>query len=218
MVEATMRVGWLVGCVLGLAGGVAQAQTQTLPSQTEVTVTVDRSGEGTLDRAHRMSSHAGSSLASRGSAVAAILAGQALEKDRFNPWAHYRRAAALSDQRRTDEAVVEYKIAEDTFIDDDRGKSLAMYGRAFTLAEAGRCAKAKPVFEQYAQFVEKKDPKGAALARSQAESCRESSESANASVSAAASASPSASAAEQKPAAETAPTEKPATEPPRQNR
>lgn len=164
-----MRVGWLVGCVLALAGGVAQAQEKTV-----TTVTIDRSGDSMPDRAMRMSGHAGSALAAKGSAEAAILAEQALEKDRLNPWAHYRRAAALSDQRRTDEAVAAYKVAEAAFEKDadERGRSLAIYGRAFTLAQAGRCADAQPVYEQYVRLVEKRDAKGAAMARSQSESCR----------------------------------------------
>jgi len=177
-----MRVGWMVGCVLALAGGVAQAQNNVPQAQNKVppaqsntvtTVTIDRSGDSTVDRASRMSGHAGSALVSRGSAEAAILAEQALEKDRFNPWAHYRRAAALSDQRRTDEAVAAYKAAEDAFEGvDERGKSLALYGRAFTLGEAGRCAEAQPVYEQYARSVERRDAKGAAQARSMAQSCQ----------------------------------------------
>jgi tetratricopeptide (TPR) repeat protein len=158
-----MRVGWLAAVVLGLAGGVAQAQT---------TVTIDR-GDGATTRAKRMSGHAGSALASGSSAQAAVLAEQALDKDGFNAWAHYRRAAALSDLRRTDEAVAAYKIAEEAFSGvDERGKSLALYGRAFTLAQAGRCDEARPVYEQYAKLVERGDTKGAAQARSYALSCR----------------------------------------------
>jgi hypothetical protein len=124
-----------------------------------------------------MSSHAGNSLASGGAAEAAVLAGQALNKDRFNPWAHYRRAAALSDMHRTDEAVAEYKVAEEAFgAIDERGKSLALYGRAFTLAEAGRCKEARPVYEQYARLVEARDAKSAAQARSYAQACQASAE------------------------------------------
>ena len=175
-----MRVGWLAGCVLGLAGGVAQAQTapqSTAVTQTQTptteTVTIDRGNEPTVAPASKMSGHAGSWLASGAAAQAAVLAEQSLDKDRFNPWAHYRRAAALSDLHRTDEAVAEYKVAEDAFgAVDERGKSLAMYGRAFTLAQAGRCKEARPVYEQYALFVEKHDAKGAAQARSYAQSCQ----------------------------------------------
>src|SRR5205814_3998900 len=119
----------------------------------------------------RMSEHSGNALASGSAAEAALLAGQALKMDTLNAWAHYRRAAALSELHRTDEAVAEYKVAEQSFSAvDDRGQSLAIYGRANTLAQAGRCADAEPVFEQYARFVEKKDPKGAAQARSYAHS------------------------------------------------
>jgi hypothetical protein len=161
---------------------VAQAQTapqSTVVTQTPttVTVTIDRGTEPTAAPATKMSSHAGSSLASGGAEEAALLAKQALDKDGFNPWAHYRRAAALSDMHRTDEAVAEYKVAEEAFGGvDERGKSLALYGRAFTLAQAGRCKEARPVYETYALFVEKRDAKGAAQARSYAQSCQASAE------------------------------------------
>src|SRR5688572_12921577 len=132
MLEGTMRVGWLAAGVLGLASGVAQAQQaqqaqkpqqEQQAQQTVTTVTIERA-EKVVTPAAKMAGHAASALVSGGSAEAGILAEQALDKDRFNPWAHYRRAAALSDQRRTDEAVAAYKVAEDAFTGvDDRGKS-----------------------------------------------------------------------------------------------
>jgi len=166
-----------MGCVLGVAG-VAQAQQaqqaqKVQQTQTVTTVTIDRGSVPVEAPARRMSGHAGSALASGGSAQAAILAEQALDKDGFNPWAHYRRAAALSEQHRTDEAVAEYKVAEEAFAGvDERGRSLAIYGRAFTLDQAGRCGEARPAYEQYARLVEKRDAKGAAQARQYAERCQ----------------------------------------------
>jgi tetratricopeptide (TPR) repeat protein len=160
-----MRVGWLVMGILALAPGVARGQAPVVRD-----VVID---DPNAVPSSKMSGHAGSALATDGSAVAAMLAAQALAKDPLNPWAHYRRAAALSDLQRTDEAVAEYKAAEKAFAGvDERGQSLAIYGRANTLAQAGRCPDAQAVFEQYAKFVEKKDAKGAALARSMAQSCR----------------------------------------------
>jgi hypothetical protein len=178
-----MKVGWLVAGVLGFAGGIAQAQTAPPPagtqtqSQTQTTVTIDREPEPAGRPSKKMSGHAGSSLASGNAGQAAVLAEQALDKDGFNPWAHYRRAAALSELHRTDEAVAEYKVAEEAFAGvDERGKSLAMYGRAFTLAQAGRCTEARPVYEQYARLVEKRDAKGAAQARNYSAGCEPSAE------------------------------------------
>jgi hypothetical protein len=124
-----------------------------------------------------MSEHAARALASGLPGDAAVLAGQALSLDSMNAWGHYRRAAALGELHRTDEAVAEFKLAEQSFASiDERGQSLAIYGRANTLSQAGRCAEAQAGFEQYARFVEKKDPKGAALARSYATACHPSSE------------------------------------------
>jgi hypothetical protein len=158
-----MRVGWLVMGFLGLAPSVTLAQSATVRD-----VVVDPQAP----RSSKMSGHAGNALASGSAGEAAVLAGQALAMDSMNAWAHYRRAAALSELHRTDEAVAEYKLAEQSFTSvDDRGRSLALYGRANTLAQAGRCADAQPVFEQYAKFVEKKDPRSAAQARSYANGC-----------------------------------------------
>jgi Tfp pilus assembly protein PilF len=156
-----MRVGWLVIGVLGLMPSVARGQTATHDAPDPAPA-----------RSSKMSSHAGNALASGSPAQAAILAQQALSMDALNAWAHYRRAAALGELHRTDDAVKEFKVAEQAFASvDDRGQSLSIYGRAHALAEAGRCGEAGQVFEQYAQFVEKKDPKGAAQARSYASCC-----------------------------------------------
>jgi Tfp pilus assembly protein PilF len=156
-----MRVGWLVIGVLGLVPSVARGQTATHDAPDPAPA-----------RSSKMSSHAGNALASGSPAQAAILAQQALNMDALNAWAHYRRAAALGELHRTDDAVKEFKVAEQAFASvDDRGQSLSIYGRAHALAEAGRCPEAGKVFEEYAQFVEKKDPKGAAQARSYASCC-----------------------------------------------
>jgi hypothetical protein len=164
----TIRAAWWltvgVGAWLGLGGAVARAQTRT---------TVIKEGDAPATHSTKMSGHAGSALASGAAAEAAVLAEQAMTKDGANGWAHYRRAAALSELHRTDEAVTEYKAAEHDFGDSDRrGRSLAIYGRAHALAEAGRCGEARPVFEEYARFVEKGDPKSADQARAYAQSCR----------------------------------------------
>jgi len=159
-----MRVGWLVIGVLGLMPRVAEAQTATRDAPDPAPA-----------RASKMSSHAGNALASGSPAQAAVLASQALGMDTLNAWAHYRRAAALGELHRTDEAVKEFKVAEQAFAAmDERGQSLSIYGRAHVLAEAGRCGEAGQVFEQYARFVEKNDPKGAAQARSYASCCHNS--------------------------------------------
>src|SRR3954468_20875998 len=101
-----MRVGWLVMGVLGLAPAVALGQQP---------VVRDAVVDPNAPVSSKMSGHAGSALASGSPAEAAVLAGQALSKDSMNAWAHYRRAAALSELHRTDESVAEYKMAEQAF-------------------------------------------------------------------------------------------------------
>jgi tetratricopeptide (TPR) repeat protein len=182
-----MKVGWLVMLVVALVNGAARAQSapsqaaqpqaqsaqpqaQSAPPPAQVRESADRSATGST----KMSGHAANALAEGSSAQAAVLAEQALASDALNPWAHYRRAAALSDLHRTEEAVEEFKQAEQSFSATDvRGQSLALYGHANTLAQAGHCKEARPIFEKYASLVEAKDPGSAAQARSYARDCHE---------------------------------------------
>jgi tetratricopeptide (TPR) repeat protein len=100
------------------------------------------------------------------------IADSALASDANNPWAHYHRGVALSELGRTDEAVSSFRAAEQTFSPADRwGKSIALYGRAHVLDQAGRCAEAKAAYEQYATYVQDSDPPAAGMARSYASAC-----------------------------------------------
>jgi tetratricopeptide (TPR) repeat protein len=103
---------------------------------------------------------------------ALVLADSALAADARNPWAYYDRAAALARLGQTDEAVQSFRVAEQQFAPDDRwARSLAIYGRAHALEEALRCPEAKAAYGEYASFVEKDDPRSAALARRYANEC-----------------------------------------------
>src|SRR5581483_2621170 len=78
------------------------------------------------------------------------LADRAIAEDPRNPWGHYRRAVALASLHRFDEAVASFTDAELRFAAADRwGWSIAIYGRARALAEAGRCGDAKRAFQEY---------------------------------------------------------------------
>jgi tetratricopeptide (TPR) repeat protein len=101
------------------------------------------------------------------------LAQQAIRLTPQAPWPHYSKGMALSRLGRTDEAVSALSDAELRFAATDPwGRSVAIYGRANTLARAGRCAEARQAFEQYARFVEERAPNSAALARRYATECR----------------------------------------------
>jgi Flp pilus assembly protein TadD len=101
------------------------------------------------------------------------LAQQAIQASPQDPWPHYNAGMALARLGQTEAAVSALTIAEQHFTAADPwGRSVAIYGRAHTLAMAGRCAEARTAFEQYAQFVEQKAPNSAALARRYANDCR----------------------------------------------
>jgi tetratricopeptide (TPR) repeat protein len=122
-----------------------------------------------------------SELASR-SAKAAIegnpqqslaLAQQAIQVSPQDPWPYYNKGMALARLGQTDAALSALSAAEVRFSTvDPWGRSVAIYGRANTLADVGRCAEARQAFEQYASFVEQRAPHSAELARRYATECR----------------------------------------------
>jgi hypothetical protein len=102
-----------------------------------------------------------------------VLAQQAIQLSPQDPWPYYNKGMALARLGQTDAAVAALGTAELRFSTvDPWGQSVAIYGRANTLAGAGRCAEARQAFEQYATFVEQRAPDSAALARRYATECR----------------------------------------------
>jgi tetratricopeptide (TPR) repeat protein len=100
------------------------------------------------------------------------LAQQAIQLSPQDPWPYYNKGMALARLGQTDAAVSALSAAEQRFSNADPwGRSVAIYGRAHTLAGAGRCAEARQAFEQYARFVEGPAPSSAALARRYATDC-----------------------------------------------
>jgi tetratricopeptide (TPR) repeat protein len=89
-----------------------------------------------------------------------------------DPWPYYDKAMSLARLGRVDEAVIAFDFAEQKFSPSDTwGKSVAVYGRAHTLSEAGRCDEAKTAFFEYASIVKDSDPSSAAMARRYAAEC-----------------------------------------------
>ena len=157
-----MRVIWMTVVALGMATGMARAQLA--PPHRTVDPGSPRSGE--------LSSQAAEALVRSEPAEALKLADAAIAVDARNPWAHYQRAAALTDLDRTGEAVTAFKVAQRSFSTADAwGKSISIYGQANALAQARRCSEAKPVFEEYAVYVGRADAAAAGMARRYAEEC-----------------------------------------------
>jgi tetratricopeptide (TPR) repeat protein len=89
-----------------------------------------------------------------------------------NPWAHYNVGAALAGLHRTAEALAEYSKAEQAFGDRDRwGRSVAIWGRARALEEAGRCKEAQRVVEEYARTIGASDPSAIRVATAYTTRC-----------------------------------------------
>ena len=105
--------------------------------------------------------------------AALTYAARAIEADPRDPWAHYDKAAALARLGNVDDAMKSFTAAEERFnAADVWGRSVAIYGGAHALSEAGRCEEAKREFLRYASLVRERDPKSADLAVRYAASCR----------------------------------------------
>jgi tetratricopeptide (TPR) repeat protein len=94
------------------------------------------------------------------------LADDAIRENPEDGWAHYMRADALTSLRRFDAAVASFQTAQRLFPESKPYEtSIAIWGEANALKEAGRCKQASPVYRRYAAFMAQRDPNAAALAR-----------------------------------------------------
>lgn len=155
--------GVLIASMVGVAacahGSLNGGQTAQLTSAEMSARYVDAAVEAERTRSHSQ---------------ALALADHALVASPENPWAHYDRAVALHELRQTERAVQEYRDAEARFGDRAPwGKSVAIYGRARALFDAGRCAEARAAHAEFAAFVRDTDPRGADMAIAYAQSCRQ---------------------------------------------
>lgn len=104
--------------------------------------------------------------------MAVQLADQAIASDPRDPWPHYDKASALVQMGKTDEAVANFRVAEQRFANVDRwGQSISIYGRAHAFSEGNRCDEARASYREYAAFVQKVDPKSAEMALRYAADC-----------------------------------------------
>ena len=108
----------------------------------------------------------------RGDAQAAVkLADQGIAADPSDPWPYYNKAEALAKLGQPDAASANFSQAEQRFPQNDRwGRSVAIFGRAHALAQAGRCQAARAAFNDYASLLYD-DPNAARLARRYSDDC-----------------------------------------------
>jgi Tfp pilus assembly protein PilF len=101
------------------------------------------------------------------------LADRAIAANPRDPWPHYDRAMALASIGEIDKALESFATAEQSYAASDRwGKSVAIYGRAHAISQAGRCDEARQAFLSYASLIREQDPKSAAMADRYAAECR----------------------------------------------
>jgi hypothetical protein len=100
------------------------------------------------------------------------LSDEAIRADAKDPWPYYDKGMALARVGETNGALAALLAAEQHFSPTDRwGRSVAVFGRAHTLAGAGRCDEARQAFQEYMSLV-RGDPDAVGLAQRYSRDCR----------------------------------------------
>lgn len=165
-----MRRLWLVGVgALGTAliafGGDASAVQLRAPQNVQGTPASPESAQ--------LASRSAAARALGQLDAALVLAEQGIQADADDPWPYYNKAMALAELGRVDEAAAAFREAERRYFPGDLwGRSVAVYGRANTYAQAGRCAEANRAYADYASLVWDYDQKSVDLVRRYAAECR----------------------------------------------
>jgi tetratricopeptide (TPR) repeat protein len=161
-----MKVNHVIVALGILAGGrAAWADAPQPPKNVDV--------EPTTPKAAALTSRAASAEMAGDPQAALKLADRAIAANPRDPWGYYDRAMALSRVGQLDRALESFVAAERRYAANDRwGKSVAIYGRAHALSEAGRCGEAKQTFGVYASLVREQDPRSANLATRYGAECR----------------------------------------------
>jgi Flp pilus assembly protein TadD len=154
VVSAALALGWV---------GQAAAQIEPLHS-----ADADPGSPSSV----ALASKAAEALTQGNAGQALHSAEEAIQLDPRNPWAYYDKADALSMLGQVDGAVAEFRKAEKHFSATDRwGRSIAIYGRANVLNQAGRCDEAAVAFREYRNFVATEDPASGDMAQRYALNC-----------------------------------------------
>jgi len=161
-----MKVKHVILALGVLAGGsAAWAQAPQPPKNVDV--------EPTTPKAAALTSRAASAEMAGDPQAALKLADKAIAANPRDPWGYYDRAMALSHVGQLDRALESFVAAEQRYAARDLwGRSVAIYGRAHALSEAGRCGEALQTFGVYASLVREQDPKSANLAMKYGDECR----------------------------------------------
>jgi len=170
----------LVGiCALGVLSvviGAARADEATAPAPAtppaELKAPENVHAEPSTPASAELSSRAATAEMKGDPQDSLKLADQAIRADARDPWPYYDKGMALARVGEINGAVAALLAAEQHFSPSDRwGRSVAVFGRAHTLAEAGRCDEARAAFQEYMSLV-RGDPDAVALASRYSRDCR----------------------------------------------
>jgi len=154
-----------LGVALITSGGNVRAVQLRAPQNVQGTAASQQSAQ--------LASRSAAARASGQLDAALSLAEQGIHADGDDPWPYYNKAMTLGELGRVDEAAAAFREAEGHYFPGDLwGKSVAVYGRANTYAQAGRCAEAKQAYDDYASLVWQYDPKSTDLVRQYEAECR----------------------------------------------
>jgi hypothetical protein len=164
------------------AAAPAVAPTTAAPETTAAAATAPAPGElKAPENVHAEPSTAASAELSSRAATADMkgdpqealrLADQGIRANPRDPWPYYDKGMALARVGEINGALGALLAAEQHFAPGDRwGRSVAVFGRAHTLAEAGRCDDARAAFQEYMSLV-RGDPAAVALASRYSRDCR----------------------------------------------
>jgi tetratricopeptide (TPR) repeat protein len=150
---------------LSTTGGSAWADPPQAPKNVNV--------EPTTPQSAALTSRAASAEMNGNPQSALKLAERAIAANPRDPWGYYDRAMALARLGQLDKALDSFGEAEQRYSATDRwGKSIAIYGRAHALSEAGRCDEARKAFRAYESLIREQDVKSADMAAKYAAECR----------------------------------------------
>jgi tetratricopeptide (TPR) repeat protein len=129
--------------------------------------------EQTTPKSAALTSRAATAEMNGNPQAALKLAERAISANAHDPWGYYDKAMALSRIGQLDRALGAFGEAELRYAATDRwGKSVAIYGRAHALSEAGRCDEARKAFRAYVSLIREQDLKSANMAVKYAADCR----------------------------------------------
>ena len=156
----------------GSSAPTAMAAPVVAPAQGELKAPENIHAEPSTPASAELSSRAATAEMKGNPQESLKLADRGIRADDKDPWPYYEKGMALARVGEVNGALAALLAAEQHFSPSDRwGRSVAIFGRAHTLAEAGRCDEARAAFQEYMSLV-RGDPDAVALASRYARDCR----------------------------------------------